>query len=270
MMRYFAFSKKSLQIVRFLLAFISGWCCFAGVAQADLNSGGSIICGLATNGDPIYCPRETSYCYLCEEEIRYYIFNIKEHKTEYRCLSKTVPVPKNCTRADSGGKTGEGYTSIFGFLELSSSRDKGQMCVVDNFKTIYFSTCYSCEIVSVLISAFIRAGAKAYEVSRQAGNAILVVALILWIGFFVLKNISSFTTVEPMKMLQDLLVQLFKVFLAFVILNSGIQTILHYTLEPIVMAGTDFGSVILSSTTGVNAEATNKNAQGTLNTGGSQ
>ena len=75
----------------------------------------------------------------------------------------------------------------------------------------------------------------------------------------VLKNISSFTTVEPMKMIQDLLIQLFKVFLAFVIVNSGIPTILHYTMEPIMLAGTDFGSAILTANVGINYELTQEN-----------
>ena len=118
---------------------------------------------------------------------------------------------------------------------------------------MYTSTCYSCEIVETLVSAFTKAAAKAYQVSREAGNAILVLGMILWIAFFVLKNISAFTTVEPMKMLQDLLVQLFKIFLAFVIINSGIPTILHYSLEPIMNAGTDIGSTILAANTGINS-----------------
>ena len=55
----------------------------------------------------------------------------------------------------------------------------------------------------------------------------------------------GFLQTVKLKMIQELLVQLFKIYIAFVIINSGIQTILHYTMEPLMLAGTDFADAIL-------------------------
>ena len=125
-----------------------------------------------------------------------------------------------------------------------------QACITSTFIESYTSTCYSCDIAKTLASAFIRAAASAYEVSKEAANAVLVVCTILWIGIYVLKNITSFSTVEPRQMIQGLLVQFFKIFIAFAIINSGLPTILHYTMEPLMIAGTDFGDAIIQTAPG--------------------
>ncbi len=251
----------SFLVVKFVFGFMlmsGSLCLFTNPAKAALSSDYTIVCGQTVGGQPIQCNMSTHRCYKCKEERGWFL-----HKTVYDvfiCLSRDAPVPEDCERSSGGGTVGNQDTKIFG-LTKSSAHIEGTNCVTENLMAMYSSTCYSCEITEILVSAFVRAAAKAYQVSREAGNAILVVGLILWIGFFVLKNISSFTTVEPMKMIQDLLIQLFKVFLAFVIVNSGIPTILHYTMEPLMMAGTDFGTAILTANVGVNTALTAENRQ---------
>lgn len=215
----------------------------------------TIICGQTTGGQPINCNMETHRCYSCKKAKGLLVRTITY---EYQCLSRSAPVPRKCEISNTGGMVGNSDVRIVG-LKMAGLHREGSNCVTENFKAMYTSTCYSCEIVEILSSAFIKAAAKAYQVSREAGNAILVVGMILWVAFFVLKNISAFTTVEPMKMLQDLLIQLFKLLLAFVIVNAGIPTILHYTLEPIMNAGTDFASAIIAANTEVNTELTAAN-----------
>lgn len=256
---------KNMIPVPLLIKFISSLVLIIGMitllnkpTKAALSSDYTIVCGQTINGQPIQCNLSTHRCYKCKEKrgwfaqkVVYYVFN---------CLSRDAPVPDNCERSNSGGTVGDADVKIFG-LTYSRAHIEGTNCVTENLMAMYSSTCYSCEITEILVSAFVRASAKAYQVSREAGNAILVVGFVLWVCFFVLKNISSFTTVEPMKMIQDLLIQVFKVFLAFVIVNSGIPTILHYTMEPLMLAGTDFGTAILTANVGVNRSLTTENMQ---------
>ena len=215
-------------------------------ARAALGEGYSIVCGESPSGQPIQCDLSTHRCYLCKVTIRNGL--AKSVRNVYNCINRNSDIPKNCTVSNSGGVSGTSDVRILG-LKISGLHQEGQNCVTENFKAMYTSTCYSCEIVETLASAFIKAAAKAYQVSREAGNAILVLGMMLWVGFFVLKNISAFTAAEPMKMLQDLLVQSFKVFLAFVLINVGISSILHYTLEPIMNAGTDIADTIIAANT---------------------
>lgn len=232
-----------------LVTFLTALFMFSGTASA-LDNDYTIVCGTVGN-KPVNCDMSTQRCYLCVEKSGNFL--LKTETEVFRCLSKDARVPRRCKASSIGGVSGSSKTKILG-LRISGLDKQGQKCITSNLKAMYGSTCYSCEIVETLSSAFIKAAAKAYQVSREAANAILVVASLIWIAFYILKSVSSFTTVEPRKMIQDLMIQFFKIYLAFVIINSGIQTILHYTLEPIMNAGTDWGSAIIAANTGVSED----------------
>lgn len=207
--------------------------------SSDLKK--EIVCGVTVKGEDIKCDTSTHKCMKCKKFIpTLSIFNWHTLE-EYTCVPPDVTPKRKCDPAPNGGRIGEKKTKAFG---ITISKEKGSDCVVANFAQKY-AYCYGCEVVETMANAFIAAAGHAYDVSRKSANAILVVASILWIAFFVLKSVSSFATIEPMKMLQDFMVQCFKILVAFTIINSGIQTILHYTLVPIMNAGTDFGSAIL-------------------------
>lgn len=232
----------------FLALFITMLACVINPNSANAAIGDyTMTCGKTPLGDPVSCSTDKYNCVVCTEHSTPWGLRwvYDEEKRVFYCRNKDLKVKGNCSVTTTGGLEGESETN---FLIFTVDQDAGYECVTNNFLSMYTSTCYGCEIVETLASAFVRAAAKAYNVAREAGNAILVVATIIWIGIFVLKNISSFTTVEPRQMLQQLMIQLFKVFIAFVILNSGIQTILHYTLEPIMLFGTDFADAILVGT----------------------
>lgn len=216
-------------------------------AEIDL---GSIQCGVTNNGQAQMCNKNTHKCIVCKEanmsakSWRKRILTagiVNDVEYVFHCVSSDFATPLRCSNAPSGGGESSSETSILGLWK--ANKQEGQTCIVGNFISMY-SACYGCEIVETLASAFVKAAAKGYDLSKQAGNAVLVVCTILWVALFVLKNISSFATVEPRKMVQELLVQFFKIMVAFIVINAGIQTILHYTLVPLVTAGTDFADAI--------------------------
>lgn len=227
--------------------------CHTPAAYAGKLSKFEIICGNTND-----CNMETSSCLICKyKHNKWYTAGIKTNQWwEYICVPKGVTTatslkdpgrnPVECSdTAGRGGRNGAVQNVYFSVIHKDV--EDGYNCVTDNLRNMYHSVCYSCVIVDVLISAFVKAGSKAYDVSRQLANAILVVATILWLAMYVLKSVSSFSTVEPMKMIQDILFQLFKVFVAFTIVNAGISTIISYTVTPIINTGTDFGMAILKS-----------------------
>lgn len=238
-----------------------------------------IICGHTSQNKPVNCDLRTHYCLKCDKgflqrigesafrrlwgtltlDSKHNIFYNEIELTTYTCKSKgNFNIPSGCEISNIGGESGQTRHSILG---IPLWKTQGHECVMDNIKSMYTKSCYSCEIVETLASAFIKGAAKAYDVSREAANVVLTVGIMLWLAWFVLKNISSFTSVEPMKMLQDLFVQLFKVLVAFTIINSGIDTILHYTLEPLMLAGTDFSDAIIESTVEIDAKKSEKIAE---------
>lgn len=236
--------KSIYKIFIFLLTLSSVCVLYSSQAYAGRLSEFKILCGVDSQGNSINCNMTTHVCLQCTESSRGgFLWAVKTTKTTYRCVTANTKMEGCTDTSGRGGTTGDITKTYAGVIE--DQTQEGYNCIVDNLIAQYESVCYSCIIVETLISAFIKAGSVAYDVSRQAANVILIIATILWLAMYVLKNVSSFTAVEPMKMLQDIFIQLFKVMVAFVVVNAGISTILDYTMVPIITAGTDLGTAII-------------------------
>lgn len=231
--------------ISFLFIALLSFLCVPNVSYSALSNEGNIVCGVTTKGDNIMCSTSTHKCLQCvhhstTKAFRWLHDNVQH---EYRCISKEIDNPKNCTYAPNGGAEGDSYKKL---LFWRINEEEGTNCIVSNFSQKY-SYCYGCEVVETLSQAFVYAGGKAYDVSKKAANVIVVVLTLLWLAVFVLKNVSSFASIEPMKMLQEFMIQMFKIILAFVIINSGIETILRYSLVPLMNAGTDLADAITTT-----------------------
>lgn len=214
-----------------------------------------IVCGMDDEGNNVMCNLKDHKCFKCLDTKRNWwtLGIVSSNKEVFKCTTQNLKKSDDCELANNGGISGDSYTKVF-FVQGKHTR--GKQCIVSNF-FVKYSSCYGCIIVKTLISAFIKAGAQAYEVSRSAGSAIVLVCMMIWIAFFVFRNVTAFTSVEPMKLLQEFFVQCFKVVLALIIINSGLGTILHYTMIPILQAGIDMANSISASGNDLTAEFTN-------------
>lgn len=211
-----------------------------------------ILCGFENGqkgGQEVKCNIMTHACIVCTETKdgtgwkSVVTFGSYSQKVQvYKCVPQGSAIERSCQYAMNGGLQGDEWTNrLWGLVK--SAKVEGQNCIVYNY-FVKYANCYGCIVVQTLTSAFTKAAGKAYNVSKQAANVVLIVGMLLWLAMFALKNVSSFATLEPMKILQEFFVQCFKVMLAMVIINSGIQTILSYTLIPIISAGTDIADTI--------------------------
>ena len=115
-------------------------------------------------------------------------------------------------------------------------------------KERYQGDCFPCKIVNVLLSSFMRAAGQVYDVSKAAGNKLLLLGSALWIAFWALKKMISFARVEPADMAKELLNFLGKVLIAYCFVNAGIGTLVSYAINPILGAGAEFGTALLLET----------------------
>ena len=233
---------------------------FSGTLMPDPSSGKiEIICGMDDDGNEVKCNLNTHTCFKCLETDRIWLTLgiVSDNKEVFKCVAGNS-AGNNCKVTNNGGISGDSYIKVF---TLHSKHKQGKQCITSNF-FIKYSNCYGCEIVRTLISSFIKAGSKAYEISRQAANAVALLCMMFWLAFFVFKNVTSFTSVEPMKLLQEFFMQCFKVVLALVIINSGISTILHYSLVPILEAGIDMANAISAAGNNITSEYKNGGTNG--------
>ena len=122
-------------------------------------------------------------------------------------------------------------------------------CNVKRMDSIYKSGCYSCIIVKGLISIFLNACSKLYDLSREAGVKVLFIGLLIWLPFYILQQLSSLKNLEPAAMVNDLLIMAFKVIVAYLVINAGIQFFIDFLINPILEAGADFGMMMLNAAT---------------------
>ena len=109
-----------------------------------------------------------------------------------------------------------------------------------------YTKCYACQTVKLMLEAFMIAASRTYEISKDAGIILLTIGSFLWVPFFVIGKISSFTNPEGPKMVNEFLIFLFKVAFAYVAINVGISVLVDYFINPILAAGADMGTAYLS------------------------
>lgn len=126
-------------------------------------------------------------------------------------------------------------------------RESNATCEIGRMKLKYQTNCYSCLVVKALLSEFMKIGDKTYSLCRDAAVKILFLCSALWIAFFVLKNVSSLTSIEPASFVNQLLSQLFKIVVAYAIIVSGADTFITYVVNPIMDAGADYGLGIIQA-----------------------
>ena len=113
----------------------------------------------------------------------------------------------------------------------------GACPLIEELRAKYQSGCWSCLVVEKLTSAFMKAAEKAYDLAQNAGFIVLKIGAVLWILLWGLRNVSSFTQLEPANILSELFKFLFKVLLAYMFIASGLKMVGTYFINPIMGFG---------------------------------
>ncbi len=167
------------------------------------------------------------------------------------------------TLVDTSGRMSS-TTTVAGVYDLAKSEDENfnykdfeeyagdarsnaGFCDIAALKSDYMSNCYSCVVVGNLIKTFMEISTITYPVAQEAGVKLLVIGMMIWLAFYVLKKLSSFVSLEPMNMLQELFSFFFKCLIAYVLMTSGLRNITDLIVDPILKAGADYGIGIIDS-----------------------
>lgn len=117
-----------------------------------------------------------------------------------------------------------------------------QQCpTTSQLKAKYGAGCWSCLVMERLTSAFLYAAAKGLVVTKKAGLVVLWVGFAIWVVFWGLKNVSSFTEIQLGSILNDLLKFLFKVAIAYWFIFYSSTAISKYFITPLMSVGAIIG-----------------------------
>lgn len=105
-------------------------------------------------------------------------------------------------------------------------------------------SCWFCPLFRVLFNSASQIALYAYQALANGVAVLVVIAFALWLSVFVLKRIAAVEKQEPGKMLQEILLQAFKVLLVVVILKVSFFQVMQLTLSPVFKTGMDFAQLI--------------------------
>lgn len=128
----------------------------------------------------------------------------------------------------------------------------GKACSLEIMKDKYLAEgsvdtlCWYCKIVIVMTNAYLEAASKAIPASINLGKIILKLGFAIWLGYYILQQVSSIKPVTPGEMLQEILTMGFKVSVAYLAVSSATSVIATYFVNPILELATDYGTVLLN------------------------
>ena len=170
---------------------------------------------------------------------------------ELNSMQTTIKAGQSLYKYTIMGKTKDGKPTILAEYYFIMEGDKFQSitgvtrgCVPLPAKLAESRSCIYCPLFKTIFNAAQSMSTKAYDkLAGPLANAMLIGFAIV-IAFMVLKNVSSFTKQDAPKFVTELLVNMFKVLVAYYMLKNA-NIVYGYIVGPVLKAGFEFGSSLL-------------------------
>jgi len=178
-----------------------------------------------------------------------YFYNVQhspmEHDERFDEKPEEEPTPKEPEK-----KAAEPH-----YTDNSDASKETGGCKFSAMKQIYMDDaddaklCWYCNVVIVLMNSFFQAAGKALPSAVSLGKLILQLGFLVWLAYFILQQLASFTPITIGKMLQDILKMGFKVALAYLAVERASSIIAYYFINPVLDLGISYGLALFSGMT---------------------
>ncbi len=182
-----------------------------------------------------------------------------EEKNRLQEELKQLKEEKNriCAEADEALENAEGaiyvYTGSDGsqlFFQYDGKTAKAlngvtRGCTPLPMKVNEGKTCIFCPLFEKIFNAANVMSTNSYGVLANALANVMLIGFAIWIAFSLLGKVSSFTKMDAPKYITELLTQVFKVLLAYLLLRDA-HAVYNYALGPLLKGGMEFGMTLLS------------------------
>ena len=191
--------------------------------------------------DPVAYKKYTEEKKLLQEELE----QLKEEKNRI------------CAESDEALENAEGaiyvYTGSDGselFFQYDGRTAKAlngvtRGCVPLPMKVNEGKTCIFCPLFEKIFNAANVMSTNSYGVLANALANVMLIGFAIWIAFSLLGKVSSFTKMDAPKYITELLTQVFKVLLAYLLLRDA-HAVYNYALGPLLKGGMEFGMTLLA------------------------
>lgn len=156
----------------------------------------------------------------------------KQDKTQAASTGMSTP-PVGSSSASSGSETSGS----------SSSEGSGKDCSLARFLP-KSDKCWFCPMFKALFNTASAIALKAYKALESGVVNVVMMMFAIWVSVYILKHVSAVEVKDPRKMLQELMLQAFKVLIVVLILKVGYFQVMQLTLGPVFNTGMNFVQAI--------------------------
>lgn len=170
---------------------------------------------------------------------------------ELNSMQSTIKAGQSLYKYTVMGKNKDGKPIILAKYYFIMEGDKFQSitgvtrgCVPLPAKLAESRSCIYCPLFKTIFNAAQSMSTKAYDKLAGPLANVMLIGFAIVIAFMVLKNVSSFTKQDAPKFVTELLVNMFKVLVAYYMLKNA-NIVYGYIVGPVLKAGFEFGSSLL-------------------------
>lgn len=170
---------------------------------------------------------------------------------ELNSMQTTIKAGQSLYKYTVMGKDKDGTPFILAEYYFIMEGDKFQSitgvtrgCVPLPAKLAESRSCIYCPLFKTIFNAAQSMSTKAYDKLAGPLANVMLIGFAIVIAFMVLKNVSSFTKQDAPKFITELLVNMFKVLVAYYMLKNA-NIVYGYIVGPVLKAGFEFGSSLL-------------------------
>lgn len=170
---------------------------------------------------------------------------------ELNSMQTTIKAGQSLYKYTIMGKTKDGKPTILAEYYFIMEGDKflsitgvTRGCVPLPAKLAESRSCIYCPLFKTIFNAAQSMSTKAYDKLAGPLANVMLIGFAIVIAFMVLKNVSSFTKQDAPKFVTELLVNMFKVLVAYYMLKNA-NIVYGYIVGPVLKAGFEFGSSLL-------------------------
>lgn len=170
---------------------------------------------------------------------------------ELNSMQTTIKAGQSLYKYTVMGKDKDGNPMILAEYYFIMEGDKFQSitgvtrgCVPLPAKLAESRSCIYCPLFKTIFNAAQSMSTKAYDKLAGPLANVMLIGFAIVIAFMVLKNVSSFTKQDAPKFVTELLVNMFKVLVAYYMLKNA-NIVYGYIVGPVLKAGFEFGSSLL-------------------------
>ncbi|MBR1915802.1 MAG: M23 family metallopeptidase [Alphaproteobacteria bacterium] len=187
--------------------------------------------------DPL-CDDIQTICGGCKDDVNECLN--KQSTADWEKLSDEAAENKKVTDPPAWTSTGDSTPYVTpGQGSVTSTK-----CDYSKYMEDIADKCYFCPVFKVIFNAGSQLALQVYKRLANDIVQVVLVAFALWISLFVFKHVSALEVKKPSKMIQELLVQAFKVLIVVLILKVSYFQVLKLTIAPVFNTGMNYVQTI--------------------------